>query len=197
MTLTVFQVGVDVERAESLDSAPDFDVRILAPPASGESVADRPWPPFTVFQDESPHANFYHLHDSFLILDQEAMSACRSALDPHGESIKLDLRGVAGDTYLYNPWMTLDLAAVDWSVTRGRYGCYSNLTLNREAIPRNSIFRLPKIGGLYVSSEGKEDVKDLHHLYYRNGLRGLYFKKLWDEASGPAPGVSTGRGDGC
>jgi hypothetical protein len=61
-----------------------------------------------------------------------------------------------------------------------------------------TIFRLPKIGGLYVSSEVKEDGQDLFRLYHRNGLRGVYLKKLWDEVDGPDPGACLrAAGDGC
>jgi hypothetical protein len=197
MTLAVFQVGVDVDQSQLLESSTDFDVRFFGRPKHGESVATRPWPAmYKVFDPHSPRANFFYLHDSFLMMDEVAVSACKSTLERCGEIIPFRLEG-GGSIYMYNPMSTLEQSAVDWTKTRGKLGVYSNLTLHKEAVPSASIFRLPKMGGLYVSSQMLQEDGDFFYLYRRHGLTGLYFKKLWDESSGPVPNRSTAQGDGC
>lgn len=197
MTLSVFQIGVDLDRSQLLESSTDFDVRFFGRPKHGESVATRPWPAmYKVFDPHAPRANFFYLHDSFLMMDEVAATACRPALERFGEIIPLHLEG-GENIYMYNPMSTLEQSAIDWTKTRGKLGVYSNVTLHREAIPSPSIFRLPKMSGLYVSSQMLKDDDDFLYLYRRHGLTGLYFKKLWDELSGPVPNRSTARGDGC
>lgn len=192
MTLTVFQVGTDDENSQVITA--EFDVRLLEPPADGESVAGRPWPStFWVFDRDCPRANFYDFYRSFLVMDSKAMSLCRSALERCGEFVRFNVTDL-GSVYLYNPWRTLSQDAVDWSKTQGTLGVYSNLTLNKELIPPASIFRLPRMRNLYVSSRLREDEDDFVYLYRKHGLTGLHFKKLWDESAGPVPRRSTQRG---
>lgn len=196
MTLTVFQVGVDVEGSQLLESATDFDVRFFRRPKDGESVATRPWPAmYRIFDPQAPRSNFFYLHDSFLMMDEVSANACKLALERCGELIRFPLEG-GGHVYMYNPLSTLEQSAIDWTKTRGKVGVYSSLTLHKEAIPSASVFRLPKMSGLYLSSELKDDERDFLYLYRRHGLCGLYFKKMWDEDLGGMPNVSTMRGDG-
>lgn len=196
MTLTVFQVGVDVENSQLLNTSGDCDLRKLyARPANGESVAGRAWPSqFTVFDPDAPRANFFYLHDLFLVMDEQAERVCRAAFGG-GELLRFPVLGL-GDVYLYNPLRRLDEDAVDWTATKNDLGVYSNLTLVREHVPSPSIFRLPKISGLYLSSELQDEERDFLHLYNKHNLSGLYFKKLWDEHSGVVPKLSTARGMG-
>jgi len=143
MTLTVFQVGVDMDNSQLLDT--DADVaKIFARPVDGESVAGRPWPgKLKLFDPSSPRANFFYLHESFLVMDAATVDWCRPALR-RGELIRFSVNEI-GDVYLYNPTITLGMDAVDWSATRGKYGVYSNLTLVKQAIPSNLVFRLSDI----------------------------------------------------
>jgi hypothetical protein len=192
MTLAVFQVGTDVENSQLLDA--DIDPSLWARPANGESVAGRSWPStLTVFDPQSPRSSFYYLHESFLVMDGRSMLLCRSALEGRGEFVPLSVADV-GTVYMYNPWTTLSQDAVDWSKTKGKLGVYSNLTLNKDLIPPVSIFRLPKMSSLYLSSELRDDEDDFLYLYRKYGLSGLYFKKLWDESAGAVPNRSSARG---
>jgi hypothetical protein len=193
MTITVFQVGVDVENSQALDSATDFDVGLLACPANGESVAGRPWPAFSVWDPTAPRANFFYLHELFLVMDAKAASLCKPALEQSGELIRLSVTGI-DEFYLYNPWITFPHDAVDWAATKNDLGMYSNLSLRKEFIPSASIFRLPKMHELYLSSELAGSEADFFYLYQKHGLSGLYFKKLWDESSGPVQNRTTARG---
>ena len=187
---------MDLENSQLLDSSGDCDVRKLyARPVDGESVAGRPWPShYTVFDPESPRANFFYLHEMFLVMDEQAEEICRVTLGS-GELLRLAVTGL-GHVYLYNPLRRLGEDAVDWAATKCDLGVYSNLTLVREHIPSPSIFRLPKMSGLYLSSELQDDEKDFLYLYQQRQLSGLYFKKLWDEHSGAVPRVSTAQGVG-
>jgi hypothetical protein len=196
MTLTVFQVGVDIENSQILDSASECDLRTLyARPADGESVAGRPWPShYTVFDPHAPRANFFYLHDLFLVMDEQAEKACRAAFGG-GELLRFPVAGL-NDVYLYNPLRRLEPDTVDWTATKNDLGVYSNLTLIREHIPSPSIFRLPKMSGLYLASELRDEEGDFLHLYEKHKLSGLYFKKLWDEHSGAVPRLTTARGMG-
>jgi hypothetical protein len=191
MTLTVFQVAVDLENAQSLDTSGDFDLsKLYARPANGESVAGRPWPShFSVFDRIAPRANFFYLDDLFLVMDAETEKACRFALSS-GELLRFPVEGL-GEVYLYNTLKRLDPNAVDWAATKGKSGAYSSLTLVAEHIPSPSIFRLPKMSGLYLASELQDDEGDFLYLYKKHKLSGLYFKKLWDETSGAVPNRST------
>lgn len=180
-----------------LSTASDVDGSLFARPAGGESVAQRAWPSaFTVFDPASRRANFFYLHDVFLMMDERTANLCGKALGRSGEVIRFDVEQV-GSVYLFNPWATLEHEAVQWSDTKGRLGVYSNLTLRKELIPRISLFRLPKISGLYVSSDLQDDEDDFVYLYRKHRLSGLYFKELWDERSGGVPNRSTARGSDC
>ena len=192
MTLTVFQVGVDMDNSQLLDTNADV-ARIFARPADGELVAGRPWPAkLKLFDPSSPRASFFFLHESFLVMDAATADLCRPALR-RGEWIRFSVDEL-GDVFLYNPTSTLGMDAVDWSATRGQYGVYSNLTLVKQAIPPNLVFRLPKISSLYLSSQLQNDEQDLYFLYQKHKLTGLRFKKLCDESSGPVPNRSTAVG---
>ena len=74
---------------------------------------------------------------------------------------------------------------MDWSATENDLGIFSNLTLKKELIPTPAIFRFPKMGALFLSSRLEEDNRDFYSLYRKHRLSGLFFKKLWDEHSGP------------
>jgi hypothetical protein len=190
MTLTVFQVGIDHENSQLLD-AEGVDLEIFAPPANRESVAGRSWPStLSVFDPSSPSANFYFFHESFLVMDTASMMRCRAALDRCGEFIPLNAAKL-GSVNMYNTLITLSQDAVDWSKTKGTLGIYSDLTLNKKLIPPASIFRLPKISSIYLSTNLDEDENDFFYLYRKHALSGLYFKKLWDEIEGPVPRRST------
>ena len=191
MALTVFQVAADLENAQILESSGDCDFeKLYARPTNGESVSERPWPShFTVFNRNTPRANFFYLHDMFLVMDEQAEKACRVAFGS-GEILRFPAQG-PGHVYLFNPLRRLDEHAVDWAATKGKYGAYHNLTLVRQHIPPPSIFRLPKTSGLYLSSELRDDEGDFLYLYQKHKLSGLYFKRLWDEDSGPVPNRST------
>lgn len=155
----------------------------------------RPWPShLTVGDPDSPRANFFYLHEMFLVMDDQAEKACRATFGS-GELLPLPVTGL-GTVYLYNPLRRLDENAVDWTATKNDLGVYSNLTLIKEHIPSTSIFRLPKMSGLYLSSELRDDEGDFLYLYKKHRLSGLYFKKLWDEHSGPVPRLTTARGFG-
>jgi hypothetical protein len=196
MTLTVFQVGADIENSQILGNAGECDLRKLyARPANGESVAGRPWSShFTVFDPKAPRANFFYLHDLFLVMDEQAEKVCRPAFGS-GELLRFPVAGL-NDVYLYNPLLRLGDDAVDWATTKNDLGVYSNLTLIREHIPSRSMFRLPKMSGLYLSSELRDEEGDFLYLYKKHKLSGLYFKKLWDESSGAVPKLATARGMG-
>jgi hypothetical protein len=190
MTLTVFQVGVDLENAQLLDTQAADVGTLYARPADGESVAGRPWPAtLKLFDPSKPRASFFYLHESFLVMDAATADLCRPALRC-GELIRFSVTEI-GHVYLYNPTITLRMDAVDWSATRGKYGVYSNLTLMKEMIPPNLVFRLPKMSNLYLSSHLQDDEQDLLYLYQKHKLSGLYFKKLWDEQAGAVPNRST------
>jgi hypothetical protein len=191
MTLTVFQVGADLENAQILTSEDDCDFgKLYARPANGESVAGRPWPShFTVFDTKLRRGNFFYLDDMFLVMDERAAEVCRAAFCS-GELLRFPVAEV-GQVYVYNPLRRLEEDAVDWAATKGDAGAYSNLTLVRRHVPPPSIFRLPKISSLYLSSELRDDEEDFLYLYKKHKLSGLYFKKLWDESSGPVPNRST------
>lgn len=181
--LTVFKIEVDQDASQLLDSGGQIGPNLFARPANGESVVDRSWPSFNVFDPESPRANFFYLHHRFLVMDANATRALRVALDRSGELIRLDVAGV-DDLVLFNPWLTLGTEAVDWPRTKGKLGVYHQVSLNKESIPHVSIFRIEKIGGIFLSTELKEDESDFFHLYQKHHLTGLTFKKLWDEQSG-------------
>jgi hypothetical protein len=191
MTSTVFQVGADLENAQILTSAGvcDFE-KLYARPANGESVVGRPWPShFTIFHTNAPRGNFFYLDDMFLVMDEHAESVCRVAFCS-GELLRLPVADL-GHVYVYNPLRRLEEDAVDWAATKGKYGAYSNLTLVGRHVPPPSIFRLPKMSSLYLSSELRDDEGDFLYLYKKHQLSGLYFKKLWDESSGAVPNRST------
>lgn len=192
MALTVFQVAADIENAQILEThSGEGDLeKLFARPANGEWVSGRPWPShLTVFDQNAPRANFFYLHDMFLVMDEPAEKVCRVAFSS-GELLRFPAEG-PGHVYLFNPLRRLDEHAVDWAATKGKYGAYHNLTLVRQHIPPPSIFRLPKMSGLYLSSELRDDAGDFLYLYQKHKLSGLYFKRLWDEDSGPVPNRST------
>jgi hypothetical protein len=196
MSTSVFQVGVDIEYTQVLNTSGNCDLRKLyARPANGESVAGRAWPShLTVGDPNSPRANFFYLHEMFLVMDEQAEKACGVAFGG-GELLRFPVDGL-GDVYLYNPLRRLGEDAVDWIATKNDLGVYSNLTLIKEHIPSTSIFRLPQMSGLYLSSELRDDERDFIYLYRKHMLTGLYFKKLWDDQSGAVPRVTTARGYG-
>jgi hypothetical protein len=196
MTLTVLRVGVDIENTQLLDSGGECDVSALyARPADGESVAGRPWPSrFRVSDPDAPRANFFYLHDMFLTMDEQAENACRAAFRG-GEVLRFPVAG-RDDVYLYNPLRRLGPKSVDWTATKNDLGIYSNLTLIRAHIQSPSIFRLPRMSGLYIASELRDEEDDFLFLYKKHRLSGLYFKKLWDEHSGAVPRLTTARGMG-
>jgi|SoiMethySBSTD1v2_1073268.scaffolds.fasta_scaffold1146940_2 hypothetical protein len=195
MTLTVFQVGVDVEYTQVLNTSGGDVRKLYARPANGESVVGRPWPShLTVGDPDSPRANFFYLHEMFLVMDEQAEKACRVAFGG-GELLRFPVVGL-GDVYLYNALTRLGEDAVDWVATKNDLGVYSNLTLIKEHIPSTSIFRLPKMSGLYLSSNLQDEAGDFLFLYEKHKLSGLYFKKLWDEEAGAVPRLTTARGMG-
>jgi hypothetical protein len=181
--LAVFKVAVDQDASQWIVSASGIVRNLFDRPENGESVVARPWPSFKLMDPESPRANFFHLNHRFLVMDANATRALRAALDRAGELIHLNVAGVGG-LFLFNPWLTLGEDSVDWPLTKGQLGVYHQLSLNKQFIPPSSIFRIQKIGGVFLSSELKEDESDFLYLYNKHSLTGLTFKKLWDEQSG-------------
>lgn len=181
--LTVFKVAVDQDASQWIDSESGIVRNLFDRPANGESVVARAWPSLKVWDPESPRANFFYLHHRFLVMDTNATRALRGSLDRSGELIRLAVAGV-GDLFLFNPWLTLGEDAVDWPGCKGKLGTYHQVSLNKQFIPHSSIFRIQKIGGVFLSSELKEDESDFLYLYRKHSLTGLTFKRLWDEQSG-------------
>lgn len=181
--LTVFEVAVDQEGSQLLDSVVEVDADLFAKPVNGESVAARPWPALRVFDPEFPSANFFYFHPSFLVMDTNAANVLNSVLSSYGEFVRLNVTSV-GDVLLFNPWLTLETEAVDWPRTKGKLGTYHQISFNKERIPHLSIFRIEKMGGIFLSTELEEDESDFFYLYQKHQLTGLTFKKLWDEQSG-------------
>src|SRR4051812_45394520 len=65
MSTSVFQVGVDIENTQVLDTSGNCDLRKALRPACKRRVSG------------SPRANFFYLHDMFLVMDEQAEKACR------------------------------------------------------------------------------------------------------------------------
>lgn len=190
--LSVFQVWVDLEFSQRLDSDAFADRTIPAKPVNGESVAGRNWPQnLRVFDADIPRSNFFALNDSFLTMDANAAAACRDGLKKTGEFVPLRM-GEGEQVWLFNPWLTIEQAGVDWAKTRYSFGVYYNLTLKAEYLSGARLFRIPKISGLFLSTTLETDETDFFYLYQKHGLMGLYFKKLWDENNGGVPDRSTG-----
>jgi hypothetical protein len=181
--LTVFEIEVDQDASQLLDSGGEAGPDLFDRPKNGESVVARSWPSLKVWDPESPRASFFYLHHRFLVMDANAMRALRVALDRSGELIRLNVASV-GDVFLFNPLLTLGEDAVDWPRTKGKLGAYHQVSLNKQLIPPSSIFRIQKIGGIFLSSELKEDESDFLCLHSKHRLTGITFKKLWDEQSG-------------
>jgi hypothetical protein len=192
--LTVFQVLVDLESSQMLDTERGLDPQMLEPPRDGESIAARPWPrTLEVWDPDRPRANFFHFSRWFLTMDDRAASVCRSALELHGDFVCFDLEGKPSEkVYMFSPRLTLTHEAVDWAATQRRFGLCRNVTLDGSRIPAPAIFRMPEMGGLYLSTQLEEGEMDFFHLYKKYQLTGLYFKRLWDEHGGPVPGRTTG-----
>jgi len=195
--LTIFQISVDLENSQSLGPVGGFDSRLFSRPGNAESIANRSWPStLSVSNPDCPRANFFYVHQFFLLMDALAASKCRPALDKCGEMLEFDAVDI-GPVYLFNTLQTLSTNAVDWSVTKGRGGVYFNLSLFRNCIPTQpSVFRIEKIGGIFLSTALQEDDEDFYHLYHVGKLSGLFFKRLWDEQFGPVPNRSTAPGMG-
>jgi|SoiMethySBSTD1v2_1073268.scaffolds.fasta_scaffold77259_3 hypothetical protein len=102
------------------DEGRRFSISMTGPPrwsTNGESVSERPWPAhFTVFDQNAPRANFFYLHDMFLVMDEEAEKVCRVAFSS-GELLRFPAEG-PGHVYLFNPLRRLDEHAVDWAATK-------------------------------------------------------------------------------
>ena len=196
LMLTLFQVWPDLERAQYVyPTAGDLPGELLVRPKDGESILGRPWHR-TLQVDAPPEvsgSNFFILHTIFLLMDMKAKNACQPALEPCGEFLSFELEGV-GEVFLFNPLDTLKPEVVDWSATKYSYGTHSNLTLNKDLIPAPAIFRMPRMGDLFISSRLEEDERDFYFLFHKHGLTGLDFKKLWDERSGPVPNLTTAPG---
>lgn len=181
--LTVFKIVVDQDASQWIDSAPGRDPNLFDRPENGESVVARPWPSFKLMDPQSPRANFFYLHYRFMVMDATAVNVLRPALGSCGELVPLNVTSV-GDVFLFNPWLTLGTEAVDWPRTKGQLGEYHQISLHEEFIPHVSIFRIKKIGGVFLSTELEQDESDFFYLYQKHHLAGLTFKKLWDEQSG-------------
>jgi hypothetical protein len=192
--LTVFQVLVDLENSQMLDTGFGLDPRMLEPLRRGESIAARPWPrTLKVWDPDYPRANFFYFSRWFLTMDDRAASVCRSALEVCGEFVCFDLEGEQSEkVYMFSPRLTLTHEAIDWAATRGKLGVYWNVTLDRNQIPAPAIFWIPKMGALYLSTQLEDDEMDFFHIYKEHQLTGLCFKRLWDEHGGPVPGRTTG-----
>lgn len=186
---------VDVENVSWLGSdAFDIHEGLTAPPRGCESVAERPWPDTLRLGDPSlPLSDFFDFDPAFLVMTERARSVCSSALDARGEFIPFKLADTGENIFLFNTRLYLDIDAVAWTDTRHSFGVHYNLTLKPGSLTGPGILRIPKLVGLFIATRLEPDTADFFHLYQQYKLTGLYFKKLWDEATGPVLNRSTGR----